>query len=205
MTIVVELIRRWRFTFLVILGLFFFISLIYFINKYIVFEKINRLLGPFHTKEELERRFSHIYPSEDEIASYLTDATVLISSPSTNSNRVYYFDYHHQFIRWSDNTIEFGSWTLRPVIQIMQFESRWRITGANIYCHWFYHIPAVGQLDNCYIVGSFDQIPLSDENASRDYRKGNIFGLSQGKAPPLPLPTSSITIDTVLRAVRSRP
>jgi hypothetical protein len=200
MTIGVQAIRR---SHLVIISVMFLLVAIYFMNKYVIFENIDRYAGPFYPKEQLEDWFSLIYPSEDEINSYLADATILLSTPP-NTNSVYYFDNHHQFIRWSDNTVEFGNWTLHPRIQLMRYDSRWRITKANIYCHWYYDEPAIGQLDNCYVLGSLDQILPPFLNGRREYRKGNIFGLSEGKSPPLPLPTSAITIDTLLMAVRSK-
>jgi len=171
------------------------LAFVYLINRFVMFENVDRSIsGSFYAKMA---HLTRAYPSDNEISTYLSDATLLLSRP--HDNRVYYFDDDHNYILWRDNIPYLGTWSSAPFIKIMTFEGRWRITTVNLFCNLpldIYNGYPVNYEGNCYVVELIDQL-FAYSHAAREYRNGNIFKLSKSKVP-FPLPSSDITIDHLL-------
>jgi len=190
---------RWRYRvfLIIILTILSLISGAYFIDRYVIFEDINRF--GFWSSYAKEAHFSRMYPSEDEVRSYLVDATILMSSPPNTV--VYYFDNKNEYVAWEGSQISFGTWTLSKVIKIMTLDQRKRITIATIFCRWSDDL----QSDNCLVVSSLDHmLPFYSNNATRQYKKGNVFHLSSDHSPPMRMPSSALTIESLLKEVESQ-
>jgi hypothetical protein len=193
--------RRWHLVTLIVVAILVGLySILYFLDPYIRFENVGRYGWKAYDKEIF---FSQNYPSEEDVRARLDDVTILASSPPNNI--VFYFDNRDQYVEWIGDRLSFGSWKLRPIIKIMRYNSRMRVTSATIICYWHYDMPAAAQLENCSVVQSLDHLVQSYSNASHEYRKGNVFGLSKGKSAPMRLPISAISIDSLLSSIQSKP
>jgi hypothetical protein len=150
-----------------------------------------------------EEYFDASFPSFEEIESYLSDATLVFSQPP-GGNRVYYFDRDHRFISWSENVIEAGKWWTSPGVQIIRLGHRWRFAVVQHFCTLSLGMPADAQQDNCYAVEKITSLLSQGLGSKRDYRKGNVLGLSDSKPAPFRLPDTPVTIDSLLSIVASK-
>jgi hypothetical protein len=176
---------------------------IYVSNTYVRVVRLDNMYDPKYG-DRVERRdeyFASDFPSSKDIDSYLLDSTLLFSQPP-RGNRVYYFDKDYKFISWRDGIIEIGKWWTSPSLQIIHFGSRWRVAIVSNFCTLSFSMPADSQRDNCYGVETITS--LLGRVSTREYRKGNTFGLSSDKPAPFELPKSTITIDSLLAGLPSK-
>ncbi|MDE2377081.1 hypothetical protein [Bradyrhizobium sp.] len=144
-----------------------------------------------------ERYFNQDFVSADAIRDYLHDATLLISNPP-RGNHVYYFDSEQKFVSWRDKIIESGMWWTYPEVQILHLGPHWRVAVVQTFCLSLFGTAAVRQQDNCYGVSQLDSLLTAGKGSRRDYRSGNILELDASKLPPLPLPSSELSIASLL-------
>ena len=190
-------LKKWALAVTAIAALF---ALAIIVDAKVIFENLDQSIARFdrqRTERFAKERFARHYPTYNEINEYLSDATILISHPP--SNTVYYFDERSNYIKWRGNEISFGIWSSSPYVKIMTFETKWRIAIVNSYCHWLLDEPAYAQQDNCSIIESLDWM-FRYLGSDPEYRKGNVFKLSRGSPPPFSLPTTKISIDGLLAA-----
>jgi hypothetical protein len=141
--------------------------------------------------------FAADFPSSADIEKYLLDSTLLFSQPP-RGNRVYYFDGDHKFISWREDIIHSGKWWTSPRLQIIRLGERWRAAVVYTFCSLSFDMPADAQRDNCYGVETITSLLARGPGSTREYRKGNVFGLFDNKPAPFRLPNSAITIDSLL-------
>jgi hypothetical protein len=141
-----------------------------------------------------QRYFAQVFPSENDITEYLSDVTILHSRPPIG-NDVFFFSSHHIYLFWKNNTVETGIWRLRPKLEIITFDGRWRVAVVHSFCRWNPNEAAETQQDNCYLLHSLDAILAYGRDTRTEYRKGNALKLSEGQRPPFQLPTTEISID----------
>jgi len=72
------------------------------------------------------------------------------------------------------------------------------------FCTLSFEMPAEAQRDNCYSIEKITSLLSQGLGSKREYRKGNVFGLLGNKPAPFRLPTSAITIDSLLSSFTSR-
>lgn len=141
-----------------------------------------------------QQYFTQVFPSENDIIEHLSDVTILHSRPPIG-NDVFYFSSQRMFLFWKNNTVETGIWRLRPKLEIITFDGRWRVAVVQSFCRWFPARAAETQQDNCYLLHSLDAILAYGRDTRTEYRKGNALKLSEGARPPFQLPTTEISID----------
>jgi hypothetical protein len=144
-----------------------------------------------------EEYFAKTFPSSSDIESYLSNATLLISKPPLG-NVIYYFDEYRHFTLWHDNIVEGGEWWLIPKLQMLRLGKQWRFAVVQSFCRSVSGMLADAQKDNCYSVESVDSLPSRGAGSRREYSKGNVFGLSTERSAPFQLPSSQISIASLL-------
>jgi len=183
-------LKKWP---LVVIAIIALLTLVNIVHEKVKFENLDR----WTLRERVDRFTSH-YPTYNEIREYLSDATILTHS---RSNVVYYFDDRSNYMRWHDNDIRFGVWSSSPHVEIMTLEGKWRIAIVNSFCRWLLDEPEYAQQDNCTIVRSLDRM-FRYLGTYPEYRKGNVFKLARGVAPPrVSMPTTKMSIDELLAAM----
>lgn len=162
-------------------------------------ERLDETFGRAADTGQREEYFARKFPTSFEIDEYLSDTTILYSTPPWGNN-VFYFDKNKGYVDWRDKNAEAGKWWTTPQLRIMVLDGRWRIAVVNTFCMWFFDRPAVAQQDNCYSVEKLDSILAADSSRGwkRESRKGNVFSLVRNTPAPARLPNTEIDIDSLL-------
>ena len=148
-----------------------------------------------------ERYFMQKFPTAREITKYLSDATILISSPPFG-NEVFYFRSDHKFVYWYNDQLSSGEWWISPRLELIILGSRWRFAVVYTYCRLFLDLPSTAQQDSCREVQTLGSIIGTGRAARREYRKGNVLNFGEsGKGHIESLPKSEISIE-MLRQVK---
>jgi hypothetical protein len=150
-----------------------------------------------------EEYFSRDFPNAKDIESYLFDSTLLISNPPLG-NGVYYFDKDHKYLFWHENLIEAGKWWVFPSWQLIRLGNRWRLATVQTFCALSFALPTDAQQDNCYFVETTTSLLGQGHGSEREYRKGNVLGLLSNQQAPFRLPTSAITINSLLSSLTDK-
>lgn len=152
------------------------------------------------SSDNVERYFSRSFPTAQEIKSYLSNATILVSSPP-GGNVVYYFDAPYHFLEWrnagtSAVDVLSGSWSIDWHIRPMELNGRWRVAIEYVICTRSPDsLPA--DVPFCSEVRTLN--PINRFGLNQEYRAGNVFNLSADGNVPFPLPTrTTISIDGLL-------
>jgi hypothetical protein len=147
-----------------------------------------------------EKYFSASFPSSREVEKFLQDSTVVYSSPP-RGNRVFYFARDHTYVLWFESVTNDGEWRTFPKIQILILGSRWRVAVVTVFCR------SNTKMDSrtCSDVENVESILTERVGSVADYyRQGNVFDLSPNKKrAPFLLPSSEITIDSLVTRFRS--
>jgi hypothetical protein len=165
-------------------------------------------LTTWYTADQAEQHFNMAYPTEKDIASYLSNATILISDMSFGQ-AVYYFDAPNRFIQWrndgsSRTDLVSGLWFTKWYLLPMELNGRWRIALVYSFCKWLPDGGVDPPQDSCKIVENLNLL-FAGGDATREYRAGNVFDLSAGGFAPFPLPTATrISIDGLLAIKKAK-
>jgi hypothetical protein len=146
-----------------------------------------------------ERYFNAVFPTERDIEAYLSNKTILLSDGAFQQ-AVYYVDDSHHFLKWtSDSTsLRTDEWFTKWYFLPMELNGRWRVALVYSFCTWFPTIDIELPPDSCRIIQDL-RLLFAGANAHREYRSGNIFGLSAGGTAPFRLPSGTrISIDGLL-------
>lgn len=169
-------------------------------------ERLDEMFNRAADTGQREEYFARKFPTSFEIDEYLSDTTILYSTPPWGNN-VFYFDKSKGYLDWRDRNVESGEWWVTPQLRIMVLGGRWRIAFVNTFCIWSFDRPAIAQQDNCYSVEKLDSIlaASSSRGWKRESRRGNVFGLARNKPAPTRLPNTDTNIDSLLAIPSSRP
>lgn len=184
------------------LGLLGTVSLMIWAYTYgsdrISFERLDGQFDPKYgyAAGRRESAFSQEFPSRSQIEAHLSEATLLISHPPNNA--VYYFDNNHHFLRWTNETIEAGEWSIWPKLKILILNGQHRFAVEYVFCHRHSGLDPIAQQDNCYYLSSLDSIFAQGRGTRTEYRKGNVFKLAATTNAAGKLPNTELTIDSLL-------
>lgn len=151
--------------------------------------------GPPAKPGAKEEYFSRQFPTTKEIEDYWFDSTLLVSDPPTQ-NHVYYFDKTYHRTEWRSTYLNTERWIISPFQEKLKLGSQFRT--VTIQC--FAVLIGVGNAQrDCVPVDTLDRMIIRHKTGTREYRKGDVFGLSGRKKAPFYLPMKEpITIDSVL-------
>jgi len=163
----------------------------YFVNERIHFNRF-----------ELEPRtaFGRSFPSSKEVERSLFNTTVLNSREDGAVNFIVYFDEMKRLVRWSENGVVGGWWSLEPHLFVLTRDNQWRVAVVQVFCVR-YTDPMLGY---CYFLEDLSQILRYGTKFQREQRIGNIFQLAEGRPPPFRMPKGAVTIDQLLEMLNSK-
>jgi hypothetical protein len=170
------------------------------------------------TDAERAREFEREYPTADQISNYLNDATVVVSVRTSKpeaarqiyGNTIFYLDSNNRYYAWDAGnpygryTSRAGNWSISPHFLISKFHDKRRYRWVQVICIFNKYMAPQFQAENCEIVSDFKALPLWGNHSSREYRKGNVFGVSGEGDLPFSIPNNApVTMDSLISLSRS--
>lgn len=193
-------LNRYKRRFGIAILLFIATSSLIYISDRVKFVNLDNKFDPKYgySVGRREQYFARKFPSTSEIQTYLSDATILFSHPPSGNIIFYFKSTGHEFVSWHDQAIEKGEWRIWPQLYFLVLGGQWRIAIVYAFCSSFSGLSLAAQQDNCRELESFDSIFAQGRGTRTEYRKGDVFSLSELHGEVRQLPRSEISFDALL-------
>lgn len=204
----------WPITRLVVIVTVIPAAAIYLFLKYdelVIFRDVGNI-GAI-TDVERAQEFLREYPTAGQISNFLNDATVVVSNRTSKpnaarqiyGNTIVYLDSNNHYYAWDAGNrygryaSRAGSWSISSRLLILKFHYKWRYQWVQVICIFNKFVASKFQADDCAIVSDLRELPLWGNHSSREYRKGNVFGVAGEGDLPFSIPNDApVTMDSLI-------